>query len=93
MEDGDNPCDSPSEGNTIQKQNCCGNEYLQLKFDEDFTKSSIQDGITDFQLIVVFIVSYINAFSLENSNPTEYTVHSIPKLAHSIYVMNQAYLL
>jgi hypothetical protein len=78
---------------SVEKKNCCSEDYLQLKLDDNFNKTSTQNLSIDFEFVAAFVVTYLDLYSFKNANTPEYLDYSPPLLSSDVQVMNQTFLI
>lgn len=93
MESKKTSCENPSHENSIKKKGCCENEFLAFQIDDDYNQTAVETLNVDFKFIAVFITSYINFYSFNNTKKPEYLAYSPPLLDHDVQVMNQTFLI
>ena len=93
MSNMDTPCKDQPKSPTIKRKSCCENQYTQISIDDDYNQTAVETLNVDFKFIAVFITSYINFYSFNNTKKPEYLAYSPPLLDHDVQVMNQTFLI
>jgi hypothetical protein len=93
MEESMSSCEMLDHSNTIKKESCCANTYLQLKLDDEFNTSITIESDLDVDFLSAFVFIYINSNSFNTTKKTEFHSYSPPLLFRDIQIMNQTFLI
>ena len=86
-------CEVPEQESTTLHNNCCENEYLPLKIDDNCEKQSITDINVNFKFFAAYIISYANLFSANNLKSKAYLAYATPWLLQDVQILHQSFLL
>ena len=93
MADMERDCENtPGEGNQLQKQPCCQDEYQSLDQDIDYERIVANSNFNP-EFLAAFLFAYLDIAPHDAAQLTKYHNYSPPLIEHDIPVMVQSFLL
>lgn len=90
----DQPCETPSDSESIHKQKCCDNTVTAFSVDNDYSQAeSISIPAIDFTFVTAFVISFTNHYFFLQEKKQSYAYYFPPSIEQDKSILFQVFLI